>query len=378
MMKKGFLSQLRQGMKVELEHKDVTKGDPVMTARIALGHLAERKDYYTRLKKAGLNPQSFLKTIKIKYVSQEEINRHLGEPHGHNQGWASAKEGLILIRKGSPEQIKLHEEYHLIAKHPTKPKDPKDYYNQELDADLYAYNKTGTPKHIKQHQMAVFNDLYREYHLAPSKVLRIMESVNKSRKDIPKTWQDDFGYVRKQLAQSLGKNLKKAGLNPLETEVKGIGKVDQGVARLISTLNKRGYRTAYSCSGLEEDHRDDTENCTGGYISWIKEWLTPKQITKIKDAAKHAGMDIVDRKKLNEIDVRPDILVVLRESLQTDKAKKQAWRKFQTALQNPRNPTKGNFAWVLAGLALIAVLAIPMFRNAEGSLTLIEYLRRGR
>ena len=56
-MKKGFLSQLKQGMQVELEHRDVTKGDPVMTARIALGHLAERKDYYTKLKKAGLNPK---------------------------------------------------------------------------------------------------------------------------------------------------------------------------------------------------------------------------------------------------------------------------------------------------------------------------------
>ena len=42
---------LRAGMKVELEHKDATKGGIEKTARIALTHLCERKDYYQRLKK---------------------------------------------------------------------------------------------------------------------------------------------------------------------------------------------------------------------------------------------------------------------------------------------------------------------------------------
>lgn len=47
--------QLRQGLEVELEHgshdpqTDVTGGDPVMTAKIALAHLKELPDYYTRL-----------------------------------------------------------------------------------------------------------------------------------------------------------------------------------------------------------------------------------------------------------------------------------------------------------------------------------------
>ena len=45
------------GMKVELEHQDITHGDPYMTALIALAHLKEVPDYYTKLKKvegAGL------------------------------------------------------------------------------------------------------------------------------------------------------------------------------------------------------------------------------------------------------------------------------------------------------------------------------------
>ena len=40
-----------EGMRVEMEHKDVTHGDPTMTAKIALAHLREKPDYYTLLSK---------------------------------------------------------------------------------------------------------------------------------------------------------------------------------------------------------------------------------------------------------------------------------------------------------------------------------------
>lgn len=43
--------QFCMGMKVEMEHKDVTKGDQRATAKIALAHLKEKPDYYTKLKK---------------------------------------------------------------------------------------------------------------------------------------------------------------------------------------------------------------------------------------------------------------------------------------------------------------------------------------
>jgi hypothetical protein len=47
--------QFRRGMTIELEHgrvnpqTDVTHDDPIATARIALAHLNEFPDYYTRL-----------------------------------------------------------------------------------------------------------------------------------------------------------------------------------------------------------------------------------------------------------------------------------------------------------------------------------------
>ena len=53
---KWDVEQFRMGMDVELEHgtrdpeTNVTNDDPVMTGKIALAHLNEFPDYYTRLK----------------------------------------------------------------------------------------------------------------------------------------------------------------------------------------------------------------------------------------------------------------------------------------------------------------------------------------
>jgi len=44
------LEEFAMGMKVEEEHKDITGGDPIMTAKIVLAHLEEDPHYYTKLK----------------------------------------------------------------------------------------------------------------------------------------------------------------------------------------------------------------------------------------------------------------------------------------------------------------------------------------
>ncbi len=44
-------NEFLMGMNVELEHQDITHGDLIMTAKIALAHLKEMPDYYTKLKK---------------------------------------------------------------------------------------------------------------------------------------------------------------------------------------------------------------------------------------------------------------------------------------------------------------------------------------
>lgn len=59
------LEELRQGMEVELEHgrrdpaTDVTGDDLLLTGKIALAHLRELPDYYTRLAKMEEEAKAF-------------------------------------------------------------------------------------------------------------------------------------------------------------------------------------------------------------------------------------------------------------------------------------------------------------------------------
>ena len=59
------VEQFRMGMDVELEHgtvdshTNVTNDDPLMTGKIALAHLNEFSDYYTRLEKMEVEAEGF-------------------------------------------------------------------------------------------------------------------------------------------------------------------------------------------------------------------------------------------------------------------------------------------------------------------------------
>lgn len=64
------LEQFRMGLEVELEHglidpvTNVTGDDLVLTAKIALAHLKEIPDYYTRLKKMETEAEAELSARK--------------------------------------------------------------------------------------------------------------------------------------------------------------------------------------------------------------------------------------------------------------------------------------------------------------------------
>ena len=64
------LEQFREGLGVELEHgtanqrTDVTSDDPLKTAKIALAHLTEFPDYYTRLAKMEADAKHFWSSKK--------------------------------------------------------------------------------------------------------------------------------------------------------------------------------------------------------------------------------------------------------------------------------------------------------------------------
>jgi hypothetical protein len=64
------VEQFRMGLGVELEHgtrdmsTNVTDDDPIMTGKIALAHLNEFPDYYTRLDKLEKDADAFWKKNK--------------------------------------------------------------------------------------------------------------------------------------------------------------------------------------------------------------------------------------------------------------------------------------------------------------------------
>jgi hypothetical protein len=66
------LEQFRAGLGVELEHgtlnqtTDVTNDDPLLTGKIALAHLTEFPDYYTRLAKMEAEAKQFWNSKKRK------------------------------------------------------------------------------------------------------------------------------------------------------------------------------------------------------------------------------------------------------------------------------------------------------------------------
>jgi len=59
------IEQFRMGMDVELEHgtsdplTNVTDNDPLITGKIALAHLTEYPDYYTRLEKMEIDAEKY-------------------------------------------------------------------------------------------------------------------------------------------------------------------------------------------------------------------------------------------------------------------------------------------------------------------------------
>jgi hypothetical protein len=64
------LREFRMGLSVELEHgsrdpeTDVTNNDEILTGKIALAHLREFADYYTRLEKLEAEAEEYWSRVK--------------------------------------------------------------------------------------------------------------------------------------------------------------------------------------------------------------------------------------------------------------------------------------------------------------------------
>jgi len=76
------IEQFRIGMGVELEHgtidpnTDVTHDDSLATGKIALAHLNEFADYYTRLLEMEHSAEKFWKTNSEKHITSKETKEY--------------------------------------------------------------------------------------------------------------------------------------------------------------------------------------------------------------------------------------------------------------------------------------------------------------
>lgn len=78
--KKIPLEQFRIGLGVEMEHADVTGGDPLKTGKIVLAHLKEDREYYSKLKRAGLERGREEKGVTFASEKDSEEECHVCQP----------------------------------------------------------------------------------------------------------------------------------------------------------------------------------------------------------------------------------------------------------------------------------------------------------
>jgi len=96
--KKIDKNEFTRGLSVELEHKDVTGGDLVATGKIALAHLKELPDYYTRLAQMEEEPiKKFIVRRNGKWCVTEDNNGKPGKTIGTHDTRAEAVAQLRAI-----------------------------------------------------------------------------------------------------------------------------------------------------------------------------------------------------------------------------------------------------------------------------------------
>jgi hypothetical protein len=138
---------------------------------------------------------------KVKWVNSwkdipkevRERNQITAKTHLHG---LSDRGVTYLIRGKSAPWVAEHEEYHHLKKHPSKERNPRDFALHELQATIYAYNKTGQPKHILSQLRAIYNDLrINIYKCNKSEALSAISSALKQIK-APSSWVEDYKKLK--------------------------------------------------------------------------------------------------------------------------------------------------------------------------------------
>lgn len=105
------VEQFRMGLDVELEHglrdpfTNVTGNDPILTGKIALAHLREFPDYYTRLKKFEEEAKAYWSTKREYYRQTKEFTLSELAQYDGTMGKPAyvAVNGIVYDVSGNPK-----------------------------------------------------------------------------------------------------------------------------------------------------------------------------------------------------------------------------------------------------------------------------------
>lgn len=116
-----------------------------------------------------------------------------------------SKREIYVVKGKTSESDKQHEIGHVVHRDANDwPYKSEIFVRDELEASLYAYKKTGAPKHMLSRLRAIFNDLYRNHYKISAR--EALSTIGKElrRLPVPKSWLNDYQLLRQLVIKSFG------------------------------------------------------------------------------------------------------------------------------------------------------------------------------
>jgi len=138
---------------------------------------------------------------KVKWVDKYQDIPEGMEPTRDDLALVDTETGRIYAIKGKTRIEDLEHEFgHVALGHSNKnPRNPNQYIREELEAELYAYQRVGRPKHITGYLRRLLYDLCEyEYKVSKQRGIKIIEK-ELFFLPVPREWEDDFYKVKKEV-----------------------------------------------------------------------------------------------------------------------------------------------------------------------------------
>jgi len=134
---------------------------------------------------------------KVHYVNSYKDIPTANDPT--MQGFSIPKTGDIYAIKGKTTEGYLqHEIYHVEHNHPVKPRDFRDFIDQEIKASYFAYKTVKQPKRIMGVLRAIFNDVTTNIYSATPRQAIAAIRVSLNRLDLPIGWRNDYKQLERE------------------------------------------------------------------------------------------------------------------------------------------------------------------------------------